>query len=33
MDQGFKIILSIIIGYFFIEFLLRSCNDFHVIEI
>ena len=33
MEISLKILLSIIIGYFFIEFLLRSCNDFHIIEI
>ena len=33
MDQSLKVILSIIIGYIFIELLLNTCNDFHVIEI
>ena len=32
MHHILKILFSIFVGYFLIEFLLKSCNDFHVID-
>lgn len=32
MDDIFKKILSIILGYIFIETILKSCNNFHIIK-
>ena len=32
MDDIFKKILSIILGYIFIEAILKSCNNFHIIK-
>ena len=32
MNHILKIIFSILFAYFLIEFLFKSCNDFHVID-
>ncbi len=32
MEENFKKIISIVLGYIFINLILKSCNDFHVIN-
>ena len=32
MNDLLKKILSIILGYFFVKIILKSCNDFHVVK-
>ena len=32
MNELLKKILSIILGYIFIKYILKSCNDFHIVK-